>query len=531
MRSAGPTGGTTAAAGPGAGRGRHAGRRQQERAVRCRSGGTGLGSAGRGSFRQQLCWQPAAKARPARRRWKSRRRITATLRGGRRVRTLPHRGGSGNPALILRHRHPPTLLDLRRTAKIRVVRGGGLTGCATCTRSSDVGKPDASTPSASATPRSTHARARIAASPPGPHPSWSPPCWSASRCRAVVVLVYDVPAMTRAARAAAVAGRRGGLRGALRPVPVLGTVPAPWVRRCTCRLGWLASRPRARRSHWAQWPGWAHGLPARVDRRLAGARPARPGTPWRRTTRSSPRCWRGAVAWAFVVAEPAVHARRVLRAPVWRWASSAWAWRRLFRPLFEIRSNRRSGSCTGSAAAGRGWPTSRAPARASIIANHACWLDPLFLAKVLPRPITPMMTGRFYDLPVIRRLMVAFGVIRVPEKAIRRTRRRSEEAVAALDRGECVVIFPEGYLRRTRGTCRCAGSVRASGRSSRPGRTRRCSRAGSRAAGVATRRTSTARRRRTSRSRTSAGRSASACRVRRSSRQGCWPNTFARESI
>jgi 1-acyl-sn-glycerol-3-phosphate acyltransferase len=84
-----------------------------------------------------------------------------------------------------------------------------------------------------------------------------------------------------------------------------------------------------------------------------------------------------------------------------------------------------------------------------IIANHGCWLDPLFLAKVLPRPVTPMMTTRFFNVRGIHRLVVAFGVIPVPEKAIKKDAPEIREAIAALDRGECVVIFPEGYLRRT----------------------------------------------------------------------------------
>ncbi|MCS7020602.1 MAG: 1-acyl-sn-glycerol-3-phosphate acyltransferase [Gemmataceae bacterium] len=83
-----------------------------------------------------------------------------------------------------------------------------------------------------------------------------------------------------------------------------------------------------------------------------------------------------------------------------------------------------------------------------VIANHACWMDPFFLEKVLPRPTTPMMTSRFYDLPVLRWLMRHFGVIRVPEQSIKKEAPELQEAIAALDRGECVVIFPEGYLRR-----------------------------------------------------------------------------------
>ena len=84
-----------------------------------------------------------------------------------------------------------------------------------------------------------------------------------------------------------------------------------------------------------------------------------------------------------------------------------------------------------------------------VIANHAAWFDPLWLAKVVPAPITPMMTSGFYDLPVISWLMRnVFGTIRVPDMSFKREAPELQEAIAALDRGECVVIFPEGYLRR-----------------------------------------------------------------------------------
>jgi 1-acyl-sn-glycerol-3-phosphate acyltransferase len=84
-----------------------------------------------------------------------------------------------------------------------------------------------------------------------------------------------------------------------------------------------------------------------------------------------------------------------------------------------------------------------------VIANHAAWFDPLFLAKVLPIPVTPMMTSKFYDLPVLSLLMRhVIGTIRVPEVPYRHEAPELKEAVAALDRGECVVLFPEGYLRR-----------------------------------------------------------------------------------
>jgi 1-acyl-sn-glycerol-3-phosphate acyltransferase len=84
-----------------------------------------------------------------------------------------------------------------------------------------------------------------------------------------------------------------------------------------------------------------------------------------------------------------------------------------------------------------------------VIANHAAWLDPLFLGKFVPAPITPMMISRFYDLPVISWFVrKVVGAIRVPDVAMRKDAPEINEAIAALDRGKCVIIFPEAWLRR-----------------------------------------------------------------------------------
>ncbi|MBL8793539.1 MAG: 1-acyl-sn-glycerol-3-phosphate acyltransferase, partial [Planctomycetia bacterium] len=84
-----------------------------------------------------------------------------------------------------------------------------------------------------------------------------------------------------------------------------------------------------------------------------------------------------------------------------------------------------------------------------VIANHTAYLDPLWVGKVLPRRIIPMMTSVFYDLPFIRPLMVyVVGTIRVQASGYRREAPELKEAIAALDRGECVVLFPEGRLRQ-----------------------------------------------------------------------------------
>jgi 1-acyl-sn-glycerol-3-phosphate acyltransferase len=84
-----------------------------------------------------------------------------------------------------------------------------------------------------------------------------------------------------------------------------------------------------------------------------------------------------------------------------------------------------------------------------VVANHTAWFDPLWLAKILPRRMTPMMTSKFFDLPILHWLMrnVA-GAIRVPIAPFRREAPELQEAVAILDDGGCVLIFPEGSMKR-----------------------------------------------------------------------------------
>jgi 1-acyl-sn-glycerol-3-phosphate acyltransferase len=222
------------------------------------------------------------------------------------------------------------------------------------------------------------------------------------------------------------------------PYRILGSIPL-------ASVGWLAAVVVG---VWGgSWPGWPHGLALGL---IGGARS--------RSSRQMP------AIWELVVGVLALLAGLGLGEAADAWGRPdlteylvlavaavlvVWSWWRLFRPLFELAfepllwvSYRVRGAGPGLADFPRAGPC-------LVLANHACWLDPLFLAKVLPRPVTPMMTGRFYDLPVLRRIVAAFGVIRVPEKALKRDAPEVGEAVAALDRGECVVVFPEGYLRRT----------------------------------------------------------------------------------
>jgi len=84
-----------------------------------------------------------------------------------------------------------------------------------------------------------------------------------------------------------------------------------------------------------------------------------------------------------------------------------------------------------------------------LIANHAAWFDPLFVAEVMPRATTHVMTAGFYDVRGLRFLMRhVFHTIRVAEVGVRKEAPELIEAVKALNVGRCVVLFPEGYLRR-----------------------------------------------------------------------------------
>ncbi|HEY1187851.1 MAG TPA: lysophospholipid acyltransferase family protein [Gemmata sp.] len=259
----------------------------------------------------------------------------------------------------------------------------------------------------------------------------------------VALLVADLPDDARAFRMLWFAG--AAVLGAVLPFlywgpyRALGFVPL-------AAVVWLAAA--AHGVYWHEWPGWAHGLPLGI---VAGAsaRGRRGKEPWAETALLGAAVLLGAgVTWVvFVRGRPFEVAEWfVLLAAV---ALVGWSWVRLFRPVFELSLEPLFWLMYRVRWRGPGFADFPRTGPCLVIANHGCWLDPIFLVKVLPRPITPMMTSGFYDLPVMRRLMVAFGVIRVPDRALKKEAPEVQEAVAALDRGECVVIFPEGYLQRS----------------------------------------------------------------------------------
>jgi acyl-[acyl-carrier-protein]-phospholipid O-acyltransferase/long-chain-fatty-acid--[acyl-carrier-protein] ligase len=84
-----------------------------------------------------------------------------------------------------------------------------------------------------------------------------------------------------------------------------------------------------------------------------------------------------------------------------------------------------------------------------MIANHAAYLDPFLIGKVVTRRIIPMMTSVFYDLPVIYWLMSkVVKAIRVEAATFRREAPELNDAIEALKRGESLLIFPEARLRK-----------------------------------------------------------------------------------
>ncbi|MFM8271879.1 MAG: lysophospholipid acyltransferase family protein [Gemmata sp.] len=222
------------------------------------------------------------------------------------------------------------------------------------------------------------------------------------------------------------------------PYRALGFVPP-------AAVAWLAAVGHG--AYWNEWTGWAHGAPLGL---IVGALARGRHGPEQvaETLGLFAVVLGGAGAAAAVVARGRPYDAAVWFALLLALGLCAWGWVRLLRPALELLSEPVLWAMYRVRADGPGFPRFPRTGPCLVIANHACWLDPLFLAKVLPRPLTPMMTATFYDLPLIRQLMVRFGVIRVPAQAVKRDAPEVQEAVAALDRGECVLIFPEGYLRR-----------------------------------------------------------------------------------
>jgi 1-acyl-sn-glycerol-3-phosphate acyltransferase len=88
---------------------------------------------------------------------------------------------------------------------------------------------------------------------------------------------------------------------------------------------------------------------------------------------------------------------------------------------------------------------------AVVVANHASWIDGAVLASILPDSPVFVVAGELahhvWSGPFLRRLGVEFVRRATPEEGAADTRR----IVAAVRRGQTVVIFPEGRLSRVPG--------------------------------------------------------------------------------
>ena len=88
------------------------------------------------------------------------------------------------------------------------------------------------------------------------------------------------------------------------------------------------------------------------------------------------------------------------------------------------------------------------PAGALVIAgNHESLLDPFVLAAAIPRPIRYLAKAEMFDVPFVGRIVKSAQQIPV----YRLTTDASlsfTAAVAAVEAGECVVVYPEGTITR-----------------------------------------------------------------------------------
>lgn len=94
----------------------------------------------------------------------------------------------------------------------------------------------------------------------------------------------------------------------------------------------------------------------------------------------------------------------------------------------------------------------RVPAHgpAILVANHVSYADPFVMARfVWDAGRVPRFLGKstLFTVPVIGRLLKAAGQIPV-RRGTRDAAQSLDEAVAALERGEVIVIYPEGTVTR-----------------------------------------------------------------------------------
>lgn len=82
-----------------------------------------------------------------------------------------------------------------------------------------------------------------------------------------------------------------------------------------------------------------------------------------------------------------------------------------------------------------------------ILANHRADVDPILVQIACPRPVYFMAKSELFEMPILGRVIRGFRAF--PVKRGEPDRDAIKRAVALLQAGECVCVFPEGELSET----------------------------------------------------------------------------------